>query len=248
VLLNTSALPVEYVEPLSLRGPGAVGTVVVGAGIAPGLTNLVVAELLATHPEADEVEVVFTFSIAAASGPHGLGFVHRHLTALPRHETIEVPLPPPFGTRRCLGFAEPERAWIGDLAGARTVHSYACFAEPAVHDALLARNELGAFAELPRRTGAVRHGGDRPRVSSEPVAHWVCVRRRGTRIAAVTIRCAGGYLGAAHATLALAHALQDARARGLIPSGVFGPEGLVKLAQLDPYLAATGISILAQSV
>ncbi len=245
VLLNTSALPVAYVEPLSALHSGAHGTVVVGAGIAPGLTNLVAAELLTAHPEADEVEVVFTFSAAATCGPGGTEFVHRHLTARSRHDTVEVPLPPPFGTRKCLGFAEPERGWIGDLAGWRPVRSYACFVERPVHDSLLARNERGAFAELSR---PVAVAADRAGPSSEPVAHWVCLRRRGSRIAARTIRCAGDYLGAAHATLALAHALQDARARAVLPRGAFGPEGVVELARLDPYLSAAGISIVAEPV
>lgn len=248
VLLNTSALPVEYVEPLRVRRSTALGTVVVGAGIAPGLTNLVAADLLATHPDADEIEVVFTLSVTATTGRQGVGFLHRHLMAMPRHGTAEVPLPAPFGTRRCLGFAEPERAWIGDLAGARTVRSYACIAEPGVHDALLARNELGAFAKLPPATPADRAAANRMGVSNEPVAHWVCVRRSGKRIAARTIRCAGDYRGAAHATVALAHALQDARARALLPSGVFGPEGLVKLAQLEPYLAASEIRVVSQAL
>jgi hypothetical protein len=64
----------------------------------------------------------------------------------------------------------------------------------------------------------------------------------------MTIHCAGDYQGAAHATLALAHALQDARARGVLPRGVFGPEGLVGLAQLDPYLTAGGITVVGQPV
>ncbi len=248
VLLNTSAVSVAHVEPLSEPGPGAVGTVVLGAGIAPGLTNLVAAELLGAYPDADEIEVVFTFSVAATSGPDGVEFVHRHLTATPRHETVEVPLPPPFGIRECLGFAEQERAWIGGLAGPRAVRCYACFAEPGVHSALLARNQRGTFAELPRAAPAARPAAGQTRVSSEPVAHWVCVRRRGTRLAAKTIRCDGDYIGAAYATLALAHALQDARARALLPRGVFGPEGLVELAQLAPYLSATGISVVTQAV
>jgi hypothetical protein len=248
VLLNTSALSVASVEPLGALGRTAIGTVVVGAGIAPGLTTLVAAELLAAHPETDEIELVFTFSASATAGPNGLEFVHRHLTARTRHDTVEVPLPSPFGTRQCIGFAEPERAWIGDLAGPRAVRSYACFAEQPVHDSLLARNERDGFADFPRPASTVRAPADRPTVSREPVAHWVCVRRGNLRIAAKTIRCAGDYLGAAQATLALAHALQDARAHRFLTTGVFGPEGLVELSQLNPYLATAGITVVAQPV
>ena len=47
------------------------GTVLMNAGIAPGLTNLLAADLLADHPEADEVELVFTVSAKSAVGPAG---------------------------------------------------------------------------------------------------------------------------------------------------------------------------------
>lgn len=246
LLINTSALPTALVRRLSAEQHGDAGTVIVGAGIAPGITNLVAAKLLAERPDADELEIVFTFSAVATSGPAGTRFVHRHLTAVSAHDTIEVPLPPPLGTRECLGFAEPERGWIGDLAGARAVRSYACFVEPGMQDALLALNRLGTITELPQ-PGAQRHGQSkghqRIKVSSEPVAHWICVRRGGKRIAAMTICCEGDYVGAAHATLALAEALQDARAKARLPTGVFGPEDLVELAQVDPYLAAASIRV-----
>jgi NAD(P)-dependent dehydrogenase (short-subunit alcohol dehydrogenase family) len=222
VLLNTSAQPVTYARRLGDPHPAATGTVVLGAGIAPGLTNLVAAGLLAIHPEADEVEVVFTFSVTATSGAEGNSFVRRNLTPTATYDTVAVPLPSPFGRRECITFAVPDRAWIGDLAGSRTVRSYACFAEDSQH----------------HRAG----------ISGEPVAHWVCVRKAATRLAARTIRCSGDYVGAAHATLALAHALQDARARAPLPAGVFGPEGLVELAQLIPYLAGTGITVVTEAV
>jgi hypothetical protein len=248
LLLNTAALPTAWTRRLHRSPSPTAGTVVLGAGIAPGLTNLLAAELLAAHPEADEIELVFTLSAGATSGPAGGAFVHRHLISAPRHETAAVPLPPPFGTRECLGFAESERGWIGDLAGSRLVRSYACFGEVEVHDALLARNELGAIAELPEAGFARGRSAHRSGASSEPVAHWVSVRRAGSRIAAKTIRCAGDYRGAAHATVALAQALQDARARGPLPAGVFGPQDLVALADLGPYLTGAGISTVAEGV
>jgi hypothetical protein len=74
------------------------------------------------------------------------------------------------------------------------------------------------------------------------------VRRGGVRVAARTIRCSGDYLGAAHATVALAHVLQDARARGPLPSGLFAIEEVGTLADLNPYLAASAVSIVAQEV
>jgi hypothetical protein len=248
LLLNTSAQPAAYADPLGDVLHAAAGTVVLGAGIAPGLTNLIAAELVATHPDADEVEVVFTFSVTATSGPAGHKFVERHLTQIATYDTIAVPLPLPFGTRECVPFAEAERAWIGEVAGSRTVRSYACFVEDGAGNPPIALRTAGARAKHRSSAGpgAAEHRG--VSLSTEPVAHWVCVRRAGTRLAARTIRCSGDYLGAAHAALAFAHALQDARARAPLPTGVFGPEGLVELSQLAPYLTGSGIGVVTEAV
>ncbi|MBV9048258.1 MAG: hypothetical protein JOY58_08315 [Solirubrobacterales bacterium] len=246
LVLNSAAPPVASRRKLRALGCTAAGTVVLEAGIAPGLTNLILAELLAAHPDADEIELVFTLSAGATGGLARAEWLHRHLTAVFRHETAAVPLPAPFGARRCLGFAEPERGWVGDLAGPRAVRSYVCFREMEVHDALLAGNERGVLAELPLDAFAVDPSASRPSV--EEVAHWVCVRRGKARLAARTIRCAGGYRNAAHATVALAQALQDARARAPLARGLFGPQRLVEIAKLERYLAHVGIRVVAESV
>ncbi len=248
VLLNTSAVSTRCAAGLSAIHADARGTVVTGAGIAPGVTNLVAAQLLDAYPEADELELVFTFSIAAGNGSAGSEFVHRHLTSAPSHTTVEVPLES-FGTRECIGFAEGELGWIGELAGSRRVRTYACFAEPEVHETLLALNRQSALGTLPRPRPRPRAVGREGRTAgSEPVAHWISVRRAGRRLAARTIRCSGDYRAAAHATLALAQSLQDARARARLPPGAFSPEQLVDLRELAPYLATAGIAIVETRV
>ncbi len=113
ILINVSALPATASWKLRRERPDPSGIVVMNAGIAPGVTNLVAAELLAAHPEADEVELVFTVSSEATVGRAGREFAHRGLTSVGHHRTTVVPLPEPFGERRCLGFAEPERGWLG---------------------------------------------------------------------------------------------------------------------------------------
>ena len=71
VLINVSALPDEAGRRLRWNTTTAKGVVVMGAGIAPGLTNLVAANLLAANPEADEIEFAFTVSFKSTSGPAG---------------------------------------------------------------------------------------------------------------------------------------------------------------------------------
>ncbi len=99
LLINVSAMAARF-APRLRREPGPPrGTVLMNAGIAPGLTNLLAADLLARHPEADEVELVFTISVKGSVGPAG---GHPDwLTATKRHRTTVVRLPEPFGRRRC---------------------------------------------------------------------------------------------------------------------------------------------------
>jgi saccharopine dehydrogenase-like NADP-dependent oxidoreductase len=68
VLLNLSAQPATALR--SLRGDAgqANGAVVMNAGIAPGVTNLLAAELLEENPDADEVELVFTVTTRGTGG------------------------------------------------------------------------------------------------------------------------------------------------------------------------------------
>jgi hypothetical protein len=62
-----------------------------------GRVLVLAADLLARHPEADEVELVFTISAKSAVGPAGSRFAHRALTRETRHQTTVVPLPELFG-------------------------------------------------------------------------------------------------------------------------------------------------------
>ena len=119
--MDTSALPAAAARSLRAGAGGARGAVLMSAGLAP-VTNLVAADLLRAHPDADEVEIAFTLSTSSPRGEASAAFLHRGLTAAPRHRTAVIPLPAPFGARECLAFAEPEAAWIAvevDLDGER---------------------------------------------------------------------------------------------------------------------------------
>jgi NAD(P)-dependent dehydrogenase (short-subunit alcohol dehydrogenase family) len=241
LLLNVSALPAAEGRSLGQRATSARGTVVMNAGIAPGITNLVAADLLAAHPEADEIELAFTVATRSTSGPAGGDFAHRNLTTLPRHRTALIPLPEPFGRRRCLGFAEPDAGWLGAVAAGRAVNSYVCLAERGAHRAMLALNAAGLMSRLPRAAlgSAPSPNGE---ASREPVAHWTAVLERGRRIGARTLECRGDYRGAAESAVVFAQALLDEGAAAF--RGVFGPEDLPDLDRLTPSLREVGISVV----
>ena len=247
-LINVSAMPAQAGRRLRHEAGTARGTVLMNSGIAPGVTNLIAADLLAAHPEADEVELAFTVSTRSTSGRAGGDFGHRNLTTVGRHRTKVIPLPQPFGRRRCLGFAEPDGGWLGSVAGDRVISPYLCIAEKATHRALLASNKAGLMSRLPRaafssppRTG----GGD---ASDEPVAHWIAVLKQNERIAAQTLQCRGDYRCAAASAVVFARALIADGTGTALPHGVFDPEDLLCLDALAPALREYGIAAVSQPV
>jgi hypothetical protein len=252
VLINVSAMAASAVQRLR-RVPGEPrGTVLMNAGIAPGLTNLLAADLLADHPEADEVELVFTVSAKSAVGPAGSRFAHRALTTEWRHQTTIVPLPEPFGRRRCVGFAEADNGWLGAVADGRAVSPYLCISEHPVHSALLAFNSAGIIARLPRSAfanatgsalGAPGGPGGPGALGAEPVAHWVAVRRRGACLAARTLRCRGDYRSAAAGTVLFGRSLAGGLRSGE-PAGVLVPEDAFTIGELRPALAESEIVVV----
>ncbi len=248
LLINVSAMPAEAGRDLASQTATARGTVVMNAGIAPGLTNLIAADLLAAHPEADEIELAFTVSTKGTSGTAGGDFAHRNLTALGRHRTALIPLPEPFGRRRCLGFAEADAGWLGAAAGDRVVSPYVCLAESSVHRAMLALNTAGVLSRLPRAVFGSNPTANGHDASREPVAHWVAVLQQGRRIAARTLECRGDYRGASESAVVFAEALVDEGGDAQGRKGVFGPEDLVALDRLTAPLRAAGISVIDREV
>ena len=240
-LINVSDLPAAAARSLRAIAGGARGTVVMNAGLAPGVTTIVAADLLRLHPAASELEIVFTLSLSAPRGPASADFVHRGLTAVSRHRTALVRLPSPFGERHCLGFDEGDAGWLGGIAEGRVVRQYVCIAEPALHERLLRLNNAGAMASMPRSLIKSRKQCADRTTGDEPVAHWVAAIRAGRRLGARTVECVGGAVSAARSTVVFADALRIDRP----PSGCFNPEEIWMLSGLEDTLRAAGISVVS---
>jgi NAD dependent epimerase/dehydratase family len=242
-LIDVSMRPAAAARRLRSETTTARGTVVLNAGRTPGVSNLVVADLLAAHPDADAVEIVFSFAAGGVSGRAGGESVHRHLTSARRHETAVIPFPAPVGPTRCLRFAESEDGWLGDLAGRRAVATYARFSRRALHRAVLSVNALRLMQALPV-AAFVPRGSQRPtELTTESLTEWVGVRRRGALLAARTMTGAGNYRVTAAATLVLAEALLDpARHHGAGP-GCFEPQEVFSLPELEADLRQRGLAV-----
>jgi len=236
LLINVSALAASSAAGL-LESAAPRGTVVMNAGIAPGLTNLLAAGLLGRHPEADEVELVFTVSLKGSHGPASGEISSEWLTAARRHRTTVIPLPEPYGRRRCLAIAEQQGGWLGPIAAGKTVSTYLCVTERRLHGALLAVNAAGLMSRAARAAASAPVRQE----TAEPVRHWVAVRRGGALLAASTLRCQGDYRSAAAATVAMADQLAARRDR--LPAGLLMPEEALTIDELEPALTAAGITV-----
>jgi hypothetical protein len=241
-LINVSALPASAGRSLRAVSGAARGTVLMNAGLAPGVTTIVAADLLHANPRAGELEIVFTLSATAPRGRASAEFINRGLTTVPRHRTALVPLPEPFGERRCLGFREGDAGWLGGIAEGRVVRQYICIVEMAVHERLLELNAANALDALPRQLVGARSPVADGTPSDEPVAHWIAAVREGRRLDARTVQCRGDFLHAARSTIVFADALLSGAQR----AGCFDPEEICTLDAVQAKLHAAGITIVAQ--
>jgi hypothetical protein len=241
-LINVSALPASAGRSLRAVSGAARGTVLMNAGLAPGVTTIVAADLLRQSPHAGELEIVFTLSVTAPRGPASAEFISQGLTTVARHRTAVVPLPEPFGERLCLGFREGDAGWLGGIAEGRVVRQYICVTEPAIHERLLELNAAAALNELPTELIGARSPSADGTPSAEPVAHWIAAVRDGRRLNARTVECRGDFLHAARSTIVFADALLGRRRR----AGCFDPEEICTLSAVQAKLQASGITIAAQ--
>lgn len=254
-VLNLATVPVAAARKLRIRAAQqpARGAVLLNAGLAPGVTNLVIADMLARHPESDTIELVTCLPASGMSGPAGVGFVHENLTTIgrhgvynkqaPRHQTIMLTLPDPVGRIRCFGFAERDRAWLLDTAGGRNVRTYAYFDRKFLHRFVVALNPLGLLSDVPKSPflRGRRYAPAQP--SAEPIVHWAAATSRGSRLDERTVECNGGYLHAARAAEIFgASLLRVAVEEGL--TGCVNPEEICTLSALEGKLKNAGISIV----
>ncbi|MEV6279276.1 hypothetical protein [Nocardia sp. NPDC051832] len=225
------------------------GAVLLNAGLAPGVSNLVIADMLARHPEADTVEFVMCLPASGMAGPAGVGFVHENLTTIgrhgvynklaPRHHTMTVSLPDRAEPMTCFGFAERDRGWLLDSAGGRAIRTYAYLDRKFLHQLVVALNPLGLLAEVPKAPFLLGRRTVPARPSAETVVHWVATSARGTRLEERTVECSGGYLRAARATEIFGRAFLRSAVDGR--TGAANPEEVFTLAALQQQLSDAGI-------
>jgi NAD(P)-dependent dehydrogenase (short-subunit alcohol dehydrogenase family) len=243
LLVNLGAGPAHLLHTLRAAPGEPAGAVLMNAGIAPGVTNLVAAALLEEHPDADEVQLVFTVSAQGSGGPAAGDFAHRGLTGRRHHRTTRVVLPEPFGPRTVLGFAEADRGWLGPHADGVHVSTYICLSERPLAAGMAALNHARLIGHLPR---AALGSGTPPSVeaaSTEAVAHSVSVLRRGRPQATRLVRGRGDFRMAAASAVVITQELRGQTGNQTPKPGAWYPEELLTLDQVATTLGHAGIQI-----
>lgn len=111
-IVNVATIPVSVSRRLRIHAAQnrCRGTVLLNAGLAPGVVNLAIADLLAQYPHADAIEFVMCLPASGMAGRCGVDFVHDNLATIgrhgvyskrfPDHDTAVVDLPDPVGDLR----------------------------------------------------------------------------------------------------------------------------------------------------
>jgi len=235
VLVNCSHSPGRSAAELRAEARSA-GSVLLNAGLVPGLANLIAADLLRRHPEADCLEVAFTVLLRGTAGKAGAKFALDGLTARSRHRTLKLPLPEPFGELPFIAVGEGDDGGFSGVAGGRRVERYLGFADRAPRLGLRAVNALCLMRLLPRKAFALPATTNE--VTAEPTSVWIGVRRGSERLANSVVSCDGDYRTTAAAARVFAELLSTERR-----PGCFNPEDLFSFGQLAPKLEEIGVRV-----
>ncbi|HYH30381.1 MAG TPA: saccharopine dehydrogenase NADP-binding domain-containing protein [Pseudonocardia sp.] len=203
-------------------------TVLVGAGLAPGLTNLLAVDVHGRDPVGG-IELDVVLGLGEQHGPAATAWMLAQLAAPPRHPPRRADLPADFG-RRTLRWADfPEQHVLTEHLGTSVITRYALdpplLAAVTVAAARLPtlRRALAAAAGLgPRLTGR-----DRWLVAArlpDGTGSWATGRGQSAGTAVVAAR-------AVHELLA-----------GRVPPGAYDLHQVSDLAAFSPWLHEHGIT------
>jgi len=243
-LLNIASMSGAERARLHADAGAARGLIVVHAGLAPGVVNLVAADMLGSFPEADAVEIALTLSASGSAGKAGGGFGYRIFTGSAHHRIVDISFPAPIGRRACFEVSLEDEGWFGGAPRVRQQHLYVTLLERLPNLGMRIANALRIISLLPRAAFLAGRGGVPAELSREAICEWVAVGRAGRRMAVRTVEGDGDYRMTTAATVVFAEALLRRRAEDLAHrNGVCGVEDLFSLRELQPALEAGGLRI-----
>jgi hypothetical protein len=245
LLLNVASLTASDRATLKAEAAGAKGLVVLHAGVAPGVYSLLFTDMLAEHPDADELEIACTFSMLQTSGRAAVrDFTFPVLTSARRHPTRKFVFRAPIGARRCMEVAGPECGFFGDVGTGRTARVYVGLLQRWAQAEFLMVNALGLWKVLPSSFFTAGSGWRAKRTTSEPRRDILAVKRDDEVLAACAVEFAGDYRATAVSTVAFAQSLLTRSASQPRVDGVQGAEEMFKLTDIRDGIERGGIHIV----
>ncbi|HEX4837848.1 MAG TPA: NAD-dependent epimerase/dehydratase family protein, partial [Solirubrobacteraceae bacterium] len=221
VLVNCTHFHRKEMASLAASVQEAKGTVLLNAGLVPGISNLAAAKLLKKHPQADCLEVALTVLNKGTAGREGGEIVYEGLTSPGKHPVMKLSLPEPFGELPCIGATSQEEDFgFGGVAGSRDVKLYLAFGDRWLSVFLRAHNALGLLRIMPKVLFRVNRG-PQAEPSREPTVIWLGARRGAERLGASIVQCEGDY----RTTAAAGHLFSERLFADSRP-GCFSPQDL----------------------
>jgi len=241
LLLSVASLSLE--DRLRLReSEAAQGLVIVHAGLNPGLMSLLLAHLLARHPEADTVEIAATAAPLQSMGGLAYEYVWPFLTSHSRRPTKVVDFPQPLGARHCLLLGSGEEGWLGELGENREGRVWLTLHQRPINRLLLLANQTGFLSVAPRQALAPLRLLTPSELPHDEKRDIAMVSKGGRLLDAMSIRGDGDYRVSVACTLVFAQHLWRRREQA---TGVYGAEEWFDFDTLRPDFEARGIDFFS---
>lgn len=241
LLLSVASLSLD--DRLRLRESNAAqGLVIVHAGLNPGLMSLLLAHLLARHPEADTVEIAATAAPLQSMGGLAYRYVWPFLTSHSRRPTKVVDFPKPLGRRPCLLLGQGEEGWLGELGENREGRVWLTLHQRPVNRLLLLANRTGFLSVAPRQALAPLRLLTPSELPHDEKRDIAMVSKDGRLLDALSIRGDGDYRVSVACTLVFAQHLWRRREQA---AGVYGAEEWFDFDALRPGFEARGIDFFS---
>jgi hypothetical protein len=242
-IMNIGSLPLAPRLELEADSDPGPGLVVLHGGLTPGVTTLAFKDLLANHPEADELEYSWASSVTQSSGKAGGALVARQLGDRRRRAVRQIDFPDPIGPQLCIEWGSGEEGWFGGLAERYRCQAWFFLGPKPVMVGIRLLNRLRALGLLSERLLGIGRSRGPIDASREPKRDLMTVSRQGRHLGAYAMNGQGDYAITVAATLALIEVLIERRS-GL--SGVHGAESLFELGDVRIGLERRGIDLIEQ--
>lgn len=241
--LLLSVASISLADRLRLReSEAAQGLVIVHAGLNPGLMSLLLADLLARHPEADTVEIAATAAPLQSMGGLAYEYVWPFLTSRAHRPTKTVDFPEPLGRRRCLLLGQGEEGWLGELGRKREGRVWLTLHQRPVNRLLLFANRTGFLSVAPRWPLAPLRLIAPSELPHDEKRDIAMVSKDGRLLEGLSIRGDGDYRVSVACTVVFARALWRRREEA---TGVHGAEEWFDFDALRPDFEASGIDFFS---